>query len=244
MAANPVGNQIVLTWSAPAGNVTSYNVFRSTASGAEGATPYRAGLLTPTFTDGAVSPSQTYDYRVVALNDTNASDLSSEVAATVAGQVAQADSIRINFTSSPTEVPAGFVNDLGQVYGPRGNGLAFGWSQDNRVNARDRNSASSPDEPHDSFIQIPSRSVRGVSWSIAVANGTYRVHLAAGDPKKTSGVFQISVNGVLAIHGRPTKSAHWVENTVTVVVTNGTITLASARGAVQNKINFVQIVRS
>ena len=165
-------------------------------------------------------------------------------AATVAGQVSQADSMRLNFTSSTTEVPAGFVNDLGQIYGPRGNTLTFGWSQDNRVNARDRNSPTSPDEQHDSFIQIPSRALHGVSWSIAVANGTYRVHLAAGDPKKTSGVFKINVNGVLAIHGKPTKSAHWVENTVTVVVTGGKITVAGARGAVQNKINFIEITRS
>ena len=34
----------------------------------------------------------------------------------------------VNFTSNPGQVPPGYVDDVGQVFGPRAGGLSFGWN--------------------------------------------------------------------------------------------------------------------
>jgi hypothetical protein len=148
----------------------------------------------------------------------------------------------IHFSNTTTQVPAGYINDIGLPYGPRGNGLTFGWNVNNTKHARDRDNPASPDERYDSFnrMQAPSRP-RAASWQIAVPNGTYTVHLSAGDPNLTNSIYKIQVNGVLAINRRPTRSKHWVENTVTVTVTNGILEVSNAPGARNNKIDDIDI---
>jgi hypothetical protein len=59
--------QVALSWSGVAG-ATSYNVYRGTSSGGEGATPYQAGLTGTTFTDVNATPGTTYYYQVSAVN--------------------------------------------------------------------------------------------------------------------------------------------------------------------------------
>ena len=61
--------QVQLTWTALAGAI-SYNVYRGITSGGEGATPMASGLITPTYTDTAVTNGQTYYYTVTAVNPT------------------------------------------------------------------------------------------------------------------------------------------------------------------------------
>src|SRR5262249_16159933 len=56
----------------------------------------------------------------------------------------------INFTNSTGQAVTGYVRDVGLAYGVH-SGLTFGWNQDNTANARNRNSAGSPDELHDSL---------------------------------------------------------------------------------------------
>jgi hypothetical protein len=80
-------------------------------------------------------------------------------------------------------------------------------------------------------------------WEIAVPNGTYSVHLAAGDPAFFDSVYRINVEGVLAINGTPTSATRWVENTVTVTVTDGRLTVSNATGAVNNKLNFIDVTQ-
>ena len=104
-------------------------------------------------------------------------------------------SAHINFSNNTSEVPAGYVNDTGLAYGSRGNGLTFGWSADNTGNARDRNASNSPDELHDSLIhmQTPSNTSQTFTWSIAVPNGTYTVHVVVGDPAYADIVSKLTV---------------------------------------------------
>ncbi len=66
---------------------------------------------------------------------------------------------------------------------------------------------------------------------IALPNGQYSVHIVAGDSDYIDSVYAISANGVLVVSGTPTASRHWFENTVTVSVTNGQLTVANARRA-------------
>ena len=59
--------QIALSWSASPG-ATGYNVYRSTTSNGEGATPIATNLSTTAFTDTSVTTGQTYYYEITAKN--------------------------------------------------------------------------------------------------------------------------------------------------------------------------------
>jgi fibronectin type 3 domain-containing protein len=79
------GNASVsLSWTAPASNggaaVTSYNVLRSTTSGAE--TLLSAGVVGTSFTDTGLSNGSTYFYKVAAVNSVGPGPVSGEASAT------------------------------------------------------------------------------------------------------------------------------------------------------------------
>ena len=131
--------------------------------------------------------------------------------------------------------------DGGWVFGDRGNGYTYGWNVDNTGNARNRGSGISPDERYQSLNYMQKLESTFI-WEIAIPNGTYQVHLVAGDPKyKTHSVFRINVEDVLFIDGIPTKSNPWLENTATVTVTDGRLTVSNAPEAAKNRICFVDI---
>ena len=73
--------QIALSWTPGAGVNTSYSVFRSTASGSEGATPIATGITGTTFTDTGLSDGTTYYYTVEGVNSSGSSKPSNELLA-------------------------------------------------------------------------------------------------------------------------------------------------------------------
>ncbi len=72
-------SQVHLSWTAPAGTVTGYNIFRGTAPGAEGSTPINGSPITATsFNDVGLSQNTNYYYTVRAINASGAGPASSE----------------------------------------------------------------------------------------------------------------------------------------------------------------------
>src|SRR5207302_254 len=61
---------------------TTYNLYRATAAGAEGITPYRTGIAATAITDTGLTNGTTYFYRVSAVNNVGEGALSAEVSAT------------------------------------------------------------------------------------------------------------------------------------------------------------------
>jgi hypothetical protein len=236
VGVQPGAGQAVIAWT-PAAGAASYNLYRSTTPGGEGATPVRTGITTPFVADTGLIGGITYYYEVTAVDFSGESGRSVEVAAPVRFGV------HINFSNNTTQVPPGYINDIGLAYGDRGNGFSFGWNVDNTANARDRDSANSPDECHDSFIHMEAPSNPNASWQIAVPNGTYSVHLLSGDPINFDSVYRINVNGILALSGVPDSSNFWFEHTVTVTVTNGRLTVSNAVGSQNNKIDCIDITQ-
>jgi subtilase family serine protease len=59
---------LTLSWTAPSGPVSSYNIYRGTAPGAEGTTPYATHVGASPWTDPATAPNVTYYYQVTAVN--------------------------------------------------------------------------------------------------------------------------------------------------------------------------------
>jgi hypothetical protein len=75
-------SEIDLAWAAPWGTVTSYNVYRGTALGAESATPVATGLTGTTFADTSLTSGTKYWYEVAAVNATGQGTVSLEASAT------------------------------------------------------------------------------------------------------------------------------------------------------------------
>jgi hypothetical protein len=138
-------------------------------------------------------------------------------------------------------VPSGYAADTGAVYGPRTGGLTYGWNIDNAANGRDRDSSSSPDQRYDTFGQMQ-RPGSATSWELAVPDGSYLVHVVAGDPSYTDSTYKINAEGVMAVSGTPSASAHWFEGTVRVTVSDGRLTITSAAGSANNKIDYIDVV--
>ncbi|HTY24810.1 MAG TPA: fibronectin type III domain-containing protein, partial [Desulfomonilaceae bacterium] len=98
---------VTLSWTTSSG-ATSYNVYRGTASGQEGATPIRTGITATTYTD-TVTNGVTYYYKVSATNGIITSASSNEVSATPYAvapptgltAVAGNGSVTLRWTASP-----------------------------------------------------------------------------------------------------------------------------------------------
>jgi N-acetylneuraminic acid mutarotase len=153
---------------------------------------------------------------------------------------AQAElAVKIDFAPVRAAVPAGYLPDVGDAFGDRGNGLSYGWDADNRPSARDRNAANSPDQRYDTFTHTQRYGVR--TWELAVANGDYSVRVVAGDPTAFNSAYGFNAEGQSVVAGRPSPASPWFDGTRTVTVADGRLTISNAAGSSNNKIAFVEI---
>ena len=79
-------------------------------------------------------------------------------------------------------------------------------------------------------------------WQIAVPNGAYSVHVAAGDPLTTGSTGGILVNGVPVLDGTTDAAQPWIEGTITITVADGFITIGAAADAMNIALDFVDII--
>ena len=95
LTATISNNNVVLSWTAGSG-ATSYNLYRSTASGFESsnAAPVITGITGTSYTNTSLNSGITYYYQVVATNSSGASGFSAEAHATTSGTT---DSAQFNF---------------------------------------------------------------------------------------------------------------------------------------------------
>ena len=150
--------------------------------------------------------------------------------------------LHINFQPASAPVPEGYAADTGAVYGSRGNGFAYGWNVDNSADARDRNAAASPDQRYDTFNHM--RRVitdAAKSWSVALPNGTYSVHLVAGDPTTFDSTHVVTAEGTTILNGTVSAASPFVETTTNVTVTDGALSLAQGGSGVNTKLAFLDI---
>jgi hypothetical protein len=147
--------------------------------------------------------------------------------------------IIINFQPDKAPRIERVETDFGKEFGPRNNGLFYGWNQDNQINTRIRNEPISPDLAHDTFnhLQKDGQFV----WEIALDNGEYYVIVVGGDPSFFDSVIQIQLQGQIIVDGIPTPESPWVTGSGFVTVTDGRLSLTSGEGAHNNKINYIEI---
>lgn len=151
-------------------------------------------------------------------------------------QLLAGDTYLLNFQLSGTPVPTRYLADTGLAFGNRGGGLFYGWSSDHTDVSRDRNVVA--DQRLDTLIHFHS----GKKWEFQLANGTYEVTVAVGDPANNDGVHTINVEGVNFLNAVPDTDTPRVE---THVVTVGDGRLSVDQGAAAEKstrIDYIQIV--
>ena len=90
--------------------------------------------------------------------------------------------------------------------------------------------ATPPDSRYTRFIHMQRSGV--FTWELAVPNGTYDVHLVAGDASFTDSYHVIDLEGQIALLGAPTTSAPWIESIVRVTVTDDTCGVGGLSGQV------------
>jgi hypothetical protein len=125
LQATAANAAINLSWTGVNG-ATSYNIYRGTSAGGEGATPYVTGVTGTTFPDSSLSYNTTYYYEVTAVTGSTESGPSNEANAFFAGPPTVAG-IQINDGSSQrAEVRSITVTFSGPVTFTGGNaGAAF-----------------------------------------------------------------------------------------------------------------------
>lgn len=147
----------------------------------------------------------------------------------------------INFQPAGSALYAGYLADTGAIYAAQ-NGLTYGWDANNSANTRDRNNPGAADQRYDTLNHMQLNGANR-KWEIAVPNGQYSVHVVVGDASFFDGSYKVNAENTLVVSGTPSSTTRWFEGTVTVNVTDGRLTLTNAAGAVNNKIDYVDITQ-
>ena len=152
---------------------------------------------------------------------------------THAAKPAKAAAVRVNFQPAGATTPAGFLADTGGVFGSQAGGLSFGWDADNTADAATR--AGPADRATSTFEVLHAGSnTGGHSWEIALADGQYKVHVAAGG--------RVDAEGKPVVTASPTAARPFAQGTRTITVSDGRLTL-TAGGADDTDIASVEITR-
>lgn len=176
-------------------------------------------------------------------------------------------SIRVNFQSEAAPVPTGYLRDFGQAYGPRTladqGGLTYGWinattlaPEGRTTSGRDRNLTS--DQRLDTFMHMQyqqqsapnctANNCNTGTWELALADGTYQVTAAVGDPATNADpeAHQLRIEGVpllAAPHvpsGLAGSAGHHATGTQVVEVADGELTVDSV-GGTNTKIDHIEV---
>jgi fibronectin type 3 domain-containing protein len=99
LSASAGNAQVSLSWTGSSG-ATSYNVYRGTTAGGEGATPIATGLTGTSYTNTGLTNGTTYYYKVAAVNSAGTSGMSNEASATPTGSTGEAP-----YGGTPAAIP-------------------------------------------------------------------------------------------------------------------------------------------
>ncbi|MHC4242827.1 MAG: PA14 domain-containing protein, partial [Planctomycetota bacterium] len=157
--------------------------------------------------------------------------------------VTDASEIKINFQSSGAPIPEGYLPEYGDPFVEHDNGWSYGWDQNIRSGARDRNSGNAPDQRYDTLNHLQQAGGDKI-WEIELPNGTYNLFLVCGDPEYGDQTNNFDVEGVLLTDPNPPPpepAFDFDEFNVTVEVTDGRLTIQPGAGADNCKICFVDI---
>jgi hypothetical protein len=150
--------------------------------------------------------------------------------------------LKINFQSQGAPIPEGYLPEYGDPFFEHDDGWSYGWDQDIKGGARDRNSGNAPDQRYDTLNHLQQAGGDKI-WEIELPNGTYDIYLVCGDPSYTDQTNNFDVEGVVVEDpdGQAGTDFDFDEFNLTVELTDGRLTIQPATGADNCKICFVEI---
>lgn len=163
--------------------------------------------------------------------------------------------VKINFQPDTSDVPAGYVKDIGEAYSEA---RGFGWVRQDSLsgatpvplnitrNSRDRNQTGLDPRLNTLILMQASRGA-GVStpaaWEYALPNGRYDVTVSVGDSAFYDSQHSINVEGINTINRfQPSSAQAFVLTTTQVEVMDGKLTIDAIRGT-NTKINYLDIAK-
>jgi hypothetical protein len=145
--------------------------------------------------------------------------------------------VGVNFQANGSPLVNGYNPDYGQTYGPKSDGLTYGWNTDHSALDRDRNVNSN--QLLDTLVHMKA----SAQWTIDVPNGKYSVTVSVGDSSHAS-VHTLNVNGVNAFNNVSLAANKFATKSLTVTVSNGKLVIDNgASGNEHTRINYVNIWR-
>lgn len=163
--------------------------------------------------------------------------------------------VNINFQPAEAEVPKGYTFDDGSLFADRGNGYTYGWDHDISGKLSDKPEAGASrhrkdrieydDRRYDTLVHMQKIGKRRTNnektvWEIEVPNGIYRVDLVMGDPQYTDAINNVLIEGVVL--DDPDGEDNFDRySDVTVIVTDGRLTVKPAIDADNAKLCFIKI---
>lgn len=166
---------------------------------------------------------------------------SDETTVTALFDVTVLDSVaRINFQPGASAVPAGYWADSSQVFGDRGNGFSYGWTESFDVT---RERGTHVDQRFDTLNHTQADDADHV-WEIGLPNGDYVVNLTGGDPDYDDSYIEFiaeagTANQTTLVSGDA--GVNFVSGSAAVTVSDGRLSISNGSNANNNKINFVDI---
>lgn len=160
--------------------------------------------------------------------------------------------LRVNFyPTTSSSVPSGYQQDNGLSYASRVTGYTYGWVGNTPTMAAQSNSlttdprgANNPSLPawqaQPSQKYLARAAFTTGSWEAQVPNGQYSVRVVSGDAA-TFGAYSLSVEGIATVSGTTTSSNSWLDQTVSVRVNDGKLTISAPSG--NGRLNFIEITQ-
>jgi glucose/arabinose dehydrogenase len=144
--------------------------------------------------------------------------------------------ININFQPAASAVPAKYLVDGGNTYGPRGNGFSYGWNINHTDVVRDRGANA------DQRLDTLSHFHAGGVWEIGLPTGSYEVIASIGDPTVAS-THTLNVEGITFASSVSLAANQFQTIRGAVNVTDGRLTINQGAAAeMATRINYVQIL--
>jgi uncharacterized repeat protein (TIGR01451 family) len=130
-----------------------------------------------------------------------------------------------------------YLDDFGESYGARTNGMTYGWDMDKTGDARTRGYYMM-DDRYRTLNQMYKTNL----WAISIPNGLYLVHIGAGDPANL-GDYQFAVQGIGTplLHPDGVLAPWYVDFYRTASVTDGTLAISNGYAVGNNRIQYLNI---
>jgi len=236
LTASAGNAQVTLSWTASTG-ASSYNVYRGTTAGGEGATPIQTNVTNLSYPDTAVTNGTTYYYVVTAVNAGGESSKSNEASATPS--TGGTSTVRVN-SGGPT-----YTTQDGRLF--TADTFFTSGSTTNRGNI----SISATSDP---ALYQTLRYAPTFGYSIPAANGTYTLNLyfaETGGYGAGQRLFNVSVNGTvvlskLDVYSQAGGANKAIIKSIPVTVSNGTlaISFSAVSTGVNSFVNAVELIPS